>query len=113
MTGRLKRSVVLVLLASYVLTGIGAASVHHHGAAAGGPAAVTTHACSEREVHISLEELAGCVLCLAGLSRSTILPVEEPVRCAEGIQLLSPASAASIPSTVHLFSSGKRGPPSS
>lgn len=113
MTGRLERCVVRVLLAAYVLTGIGAAAVHNHAAAAGGPVAVTTHACGDREIHIPLEELAGCAFCLAGLSRCAILPPEAPVRWADRTQLLSPASGASIPCPVHLFSSGKRGPPRS
>jgi hypothetical protein len=113
MTAFADRLLVFVLVTSYALTGTAGFGMHEHSP---GPSsrtlpALSTHSCGEREIHIPIEEIARCPICLSGLSRSAIPPALETVRHSAEFLFVLPCVSEPASGSADLFATGTRGPP--
>jgi hypothetical protein len=113
MTRFADRLLAFVLVISYALTGTAGFGTHEHspGPSDGTLPAYSTHGCGEREIHIPIEEISRCPICLSGLSRSAVLPHLELARHSAEVLLVVPYVSEPAPDSADLFSSGTRGPP--
>jgi hypothetical protein len=113
MTAFAHRLLAFVLISSYALTGTAGFGMHEHSPrpSSGTLPELSTHGCGEREIHIPIEEIARCPICLSGLSRSAIPPALETVRHSAQFLLVLPCVSEPVPGSIDLFASGTRGPP--
>ena len=113
MTAFAERLLVFVLISSYAVTGTAGFGVHEHPSApsSGTLPALSTHGCGEREIHVPIEEIVRCPICLSGLSRSAIPPAVERVRHSAEFLLVLPCVSEPAPDSVDPFATGTRGPP--
>jgi len=113
MTAFAERLLVFVLISSYAVTGTAGFGVHEHPSApsSGTLPALSTHGCGEREIHVPIEEIVRCPICLSGLSRSAILTPCAMARFSAEVLLIVPSYSDPVSGCVDLFASGTRGPP--
>jgi hypothetical protein len=95
---------------------LGAGGLHQHefvakSGAGNTPPCVTTHTCGTREIHIPVEDLARCPICMTGTSRSATVTAADHPPSPSAVSWIAFDHPSAVPAPVDIHSSGKRGPP--